>query len=266
MKENLKISVVIRSKNQVKELDFLLMNLKTRYTDQISEIIVLDNNSVDSTQECVIDHGFRYENIDVFSYGGSANLLAEKASNSIVVILSAHAYPVSHDFFTVIQEKFSMNENLAGLRCLHNPNDYRNYINKVPATVDPNKSGLIFCGSAFNKNIWKQHKFKSDITTFEDKEWTLRVLKAGYDIDFAPAIFSYQKTRTKEEEYFRFKNELVGSFKLWHEDVNLIKAFKALMGSLFHLTKRYFIDLFYTLKRFIFTIRFALNKPEKHTR
>jgi hypothetical protein len=31
--------------------------------------------------------------------------------------------------------------------------------------------------------------FREDVATFEDKEWTVRVLKEGYAIDFVESIF-----------------------------------------------------------------------------
>ncbi len=115
--------------------------------------------------------------LEKFSYGGSANFAAQKAKYPIVVIFSAHSYPVSHDFFKLISKKFNENPNLAGLRCLHSSNDYKNFINKFHAKSDPNRSGLIFSGSAFNKKVWEKHPFREDVATFEDKEWSKRVLK-----------------------------------------------------------------------------------------
>ena len=149
------ISVVIRNKNQEKALSFLLKNLTERYMNDISEIIVIDNMSTDKSVDIARHYGAKFITIKNFTYGGSANLAAKEAINNIIVIFSAHSYPISHDFFSLISKKFEKREDLAGLRCLHNSNDYRNFINKVNSQTDPNKSGLIFSGSAFNKKIWK---------------------------------------------------------------------------------------------------------------
>ena len=164
-----KITVVIRNKNQSIALEFLLKDLKERYSNDIDEIIVIDNNSIDDSEKIIYKYGAKLIKLENFSYGGSANLAAKSASNSIIVLFSAHSYPVSHDFFSQIKIRFDKNENLAGLRCLHNPGDYKNYINGVSSLNDPNVSGLIFCGSAFNKKVWESHKFKDDIRTMEDK-------------------------------------------------------------------------------------------------
>ncbi|MFT5251370.1 MAG: glycosyltransferase involved in cell wall biosynthesis [Flavobacteriales bacterium] len=257
------ISVVIRNKNQANALSFLLKNLRERYFDDIAEIIVVDNLSIDSSKEVAEQFGARFVTIENFSFGGSANVCAREARFPIVVIFSAHSYPISHDFFKLIQIKFDENPNLAGLRCLHSSNDYRNFINTIPATIDPNKSGLIFSGSAFSKAVWEKYPFREDVATFEDKEWTVRVLKEGYAIDFVEAIFSYEIQRTPQQLLFRFKNDVVGNYQLWHKDVSINTAFSAFYGSFYISFRNFGIELYYNLKRFLFLILFINNKPKK---
>ena len=257
------ISVVIRNKNEAPALAFLLKNLTTRYADEVDDIVVVDNLSEDSSEAIAKQYGARFVTIKDFSFGGSANVCAREAKHPIVVIFSAHSYPVSHDFFKLIAQKFKSNPNLAGLRCLHQSNDYRNYINNIPASQDPNKSGLIFAGSAFSKTIWEQHPFREDVPTFEDKEWTTRVLKAGYDIDFVPAIFHYEITRSPKQLFFRFKNDLRGNYQLWHEEVSVFSAFKGVFMSVIRAFRNGFTDVYYALARLVYTMRFKMNKPKK---
>jgi glycosyltransferase involved in cell wall biosynthesis len=257
------ISVVIRNKNQEKELEFLLKNLNTRYSNDIDEIIVIDNLSSDNSKKISLEYNAKFVTIENFGYGISANLAAKSVRNNIVVIFSAHSYPVSDDFFKQIKIRFDKNQNLAGLRCLHNKNDYENYINNVSAKTDPNKSGLIFCGSAFSKNVWQKNHFKDEINTFEDKEWTCRVLKAGYDIEFSPSIFCYSKNRNFQENFFRFKNETIGSYQLWHSEITFRNIFNSFFGSILKIFKTFIFNIIYTFKRTFFLIKFVLNKPEK---
>lgn len=257
------ISVVIRNKNEDKALAFLLKNLTERYQDDIDEIIVIDNLSTDNSEAVCEKYGSRFVTIKNFSFGGSANLCAKESKHPIIVIFSAHSYPVSHDFFKLIKEKFNANSNLAGLRCLHNSNDYKNFINNVTATKDPNKSGLIFAGSAFSRSVWEKYPFKENVATFEDKEWTTRVLKAGYHIDFVASIFNYEIKRSKKQLFFRFKNDVVGNYQLWHDDVTFLKASKGFFGALMNTVKHFFIDLWYVVSRYFYLIKFIFNKPDK---
>lgn len=257
------ISVVIRNKNQDKALAFLLDNLTRRYNSSIDEIVVLDNESTDTSLSVIQQYGVKLVTEENFGYGSSANLAAASVRNDIVVIFSAHAFPVSHDFFEVIRQRFVENENLAGVRCIHNSNDFKAYILERKATQDVQSCGLIFCGSAFNRNVWKNHKFKDDISTFEDKEWSQRVLEAGYDIEFAPAIFCYDIKRSNSQEFFRYKNEVKGSYQLWHKNLTLKNVVNSFIGS----TLKSFVALAtgikFSVKRLIFHINFLLNKPDK---
>ncbi|MFV8322612.1 glycosyltransferase [Flavobacterium sp. LS2R12] len=257
------ISVVIRNKNQSVALSFLLKNLTERYAGDIAEIIVVDNLSTDSSKEVAEQFGARFVTIENFSFGGSANVCAREARFPVVVIFSAHSYPVSHDFFKLIQTKFDRNPNLAGLRCLHSTNDYKNFINKIPATVDPNKSGLIFSGSAFSRVVWEKYPFREDVVTFEDKEWTTRVLKEGYAIDFVESIFCYDIKRTRKQLFFRFKNDVVGNYQLWHQEIRIVSALKGFLSGVFYLMKSFILDLWYVVLRFLYLLKFIFNKPEK---
>ncbi len=257
------ISVVIRNKNQSKALEFLLSNLTNRYGDELSEVIVVDNLSIDNSKAVSEKYNARFETISKFSYGGSANFCAEKANHDIVVLFSAHSYPVSPDFFLTIKSAFKNNKNLAGVRCLHSSNDYKNYIQNISAKEDPNKSGLIFSGSAFRKSIWENIKFNEDVPTFEDKDWTKRVLKAGYDIEFAPVIFSYSIYRNSKQMFFRFKNDLIGNYQIWHEEPKLTSIIKGTLFSIINAIKIMFIAIYYALRRLLFTLKFKFNKPKK---
>ncbi|MBF7090624.1 glycosyltransferase [Flavobacterium sp. ALJ2] len=258
------ISVVIRNKNQDKALEFLLRNLTERYMSDIDEIIVIDNLSIDDSKAVAEKYNANFITIEKFSYGGSANFAAKCAKNDIVVIFSAHSFPVSHDFFKLIEEKFKGREDeLAGLRCLHNINDYSGYINNISSIDDYNRAGLIFAGSVFNKRVWEKHPFMSDITTFEDKEWTKRVIAEGYKIEFVPSIFCYQINRTKAQNFFRFKNETIGSYQLHHANYTMFKSLKGFVHSGFKITSNYFTDIFYVFKRFFFMIKFLINKPNR---
>jgi glycosyltransferase involved in cell wall biosynthesis len=257
------ISVVVRNKNQDKALEFLLRNLTERYSEDISEIIVIDNLSTDNSRKVSLKYNSRFESVEKFSYGGSANFAAKQATNPIIVIFSAHSYPVSHDFFKLIKKKFKENPKLAGLRCLHSSNDYRNFINKVSAKSDPNKSGLIFSGSAFSKKVWEQHPFREDVATFEDKEWTKRVLENGFEIDFVESIFCYEIKRSKRQYYFRFKNDLIGNYQLWHQDISFLKISKGYLTNFFRLFRDLFVDLYYATMRYFFSIKFIFKKPNK---
>ena len=99
--------------------------------------------------------------------------------------------------------------------------------------------------------------------TFEDKEWSKRVLGLGYEIDFSPSIFAYDIKRTPEQKFFRFKNEVIGGYQLWHTDFKKTTLLKNFIFSILSIIKRSIVDLYYTIKKFFFVIKFIFNKPKR---
>ncbi len=147
---------------------------------------------------------------------------------------------------------------------MHSTNDYRAFIKGIKAKENPNRAGLIFSGSAFRRSVWEEHPFREDVATFEDKEWSKRVLEVGYDIEFVPAIFHYDIKRSKQQEFFRFKNDMIGNYQLWHKDVPIVSASKGFLITVFKLKITFVKDVWYALKRYIHTFKFNMNKPEKY--
>lgn len=259
-----KITIAVRTQNQKSQVSFFLENIQRRYINDIDEVLILDNLSEDDTKSIVEKYSFtRYISIKNFSYGRSANLIAQEAKNDIIVIFSAHSYPVSWDFFKIIKLRFENNSNLAGVRCLNYDGDYKNYINKSAnrsiiintKKEDYNIGGLVFAGSAFNKKVWKKINFDDNIITFEDKDWSKKVLQAGFDIEIAPVIFCYNIKRTKAQLFFRYKNELLGSINTHGYKLTFKNLVKGIFGPFKIIFKNFIEDNYFQLKKSVFLIK-----------
>lgn len=261
----MKISVVIRSKNEEESLEFLLEVLHTKYLNDIDEVIVLDNLSEDHSEEVCKKFGVRFVSIKKFSYGGSANLAASEALHEIVVIFSAHSYPVSHDFFKIIKAKFEKSQGkLAGIRCLHNNNDYRLYLKSIKTKDSPNIGGLIFSGSAFSKSIWQEYPFNANVKTFEDKEWTIRMLQIGYEIEVAPCIFHYYIKRTDQQLFFRFKNNTIGAYQIFGKEITYSEIFKNFIAFFVNGLITFFVAIYYNFRRLLFLLYLKITGYKKY--
>lgn len=261
----MKISVVIRNKNEAEALKFLLFVLKSRYHNDIDEIIVLDNLSTDDSLEICQYYDARVVSIEKFSYGGSANIAAAEAKNDIVVIFSAHSYPVSHDFFSLIKNKFlTVGDQLAGVRCIHNNTDYRVYLKGIKSVDSPNLGGLIFSGSAFSRKLWEKHPFNENVRTFEDKEWSKKMLERGYTIEVVPSIFCYYVKRSQKQHFFRFKNDVIGGYQLFNKQPTYLYILKSFL--IFFV--RGFVELvkaiYYNFRRTFFMLSLKLKGFNKH--
>lgn len=261
----MEISVVIRNKNEADSLEFLLSVLQNKFQNDINEVIVLDNLSTDNSQEVSEKFGARFVTVREFSYGGSANIAASEAANEIVVIFSAHSYPVSHDFFKLILERFQSGDSkLAGIRCIHNNSDFKVYLSGIQSADSPNLGGLNFAGSAFSKLIWEKHPFNENVRTFEDKEWTLRMLKMGYKIEVAPCIFNYYIKRSQKQLFFRFKNDTIGSFQIFNKKVSYSYIFKSFFAFFIFGISDLISAIFYNFRRLLFLIAVKIRGFEAY--
>jgi len=256
------ISVVIRNKNEKSILTFLLQVLQKQYAREIYEIIVIDNLSTDGSQQLALEMGAKVVTIHDFSYGKSANLAMESSTGDLVLIMSAHSYPVSHDFFHVIKKHFLGRSDLAGVRCLHFHGDYRKYLTGQTWKDDLNGCGLTFACSVVNKKMWLDEKFVDDIQQCEDKEWTKRIVSKGYTVEFVPAIYCYEIKRTKKQLFTRFKNDIIINYQLWGDDISFTGALRKFFATNFYLVYDYCIDFYYNFKKTIWLFSFVANKPK----
>src|SRR4051812_9816594 len=93
------ISIIIRNRN---EADYLAQVLRALSLQARSayEVIIVDNESSDDSIEVAKRAGARIISIGKreFSYGKALNLGVREASGEIIVLLSAHSYPLGACF------------------------------------------------------------------------------------------------------------------------------------------------------------------------
>ena len=210
------ISIVIRNKNEADALNTILGILTDRYSGDYSEIIIVDNASTDSSKMIAAKYGCKVVNIDDFSYGRATNLGIEKASSDFVLLLSAHAIPIGKSFFNRALGLFNNNKNLAGVRFINSVENYKRAIENDFKVLEPLKYGLMTACSIVNKKVWLIHKFDEDLPFSEDKEWSDRVCKKGFEIKDLDETFFYFVKRDLKSSILRYKNETLSEYLL-HE-------------------------------------------------
>jgi len=231
------ISVIIRNKNEAEVLESILTVLSTVYADDIDEIIVVDNNSTDKSVEVAKKYNCKIVNIKQFTYGKAINLGIEHAKNNLVLLLSSHAVPVGNSFFKNSILEFTHNPSLAGMRYI---NSFTNYLRAEKNNFfvkDGLSYGLMAACAMVNKKVWNEFKFDEKLIASEDKEWSKRVINAGYKIKDFNETFFYHINRTEEGSLKRLKIETVAHYQL--HDLQYPSFTKIIMI----FAKKLFIDL-----------------------
>jgi glycosyltransferase involved in cell wall biosynthesis len=202
MAPTINISIIIRSKNEEKFIEFTLNSIRKQNLSHTFEIIVVDSGSQDRTLEIVRRYGARLIEIPEreFTYGRSLNLGAEEAKGDFIVNLSAHATPKSRQWLEKLIAPFD-NKNVAGTYGRQisdgDVNPFEAYKNERffgPERLEFNtkggdsKRGTHFSNSnsAVRKEIWERFMFNEEVGWAEDLMWQEEVLNAGFSIVYTP--------------------------------------------------------------------------------
>ena len=101
-------SIVIRAFNEEKHLGRLLEGI-SQQTIQDVQVILVDSGSTDNTVKIAIEKNVQVISIDPgdFTFGRSLNMGIEAAESDLVLIASAHVYPVYPDWIEKMLGPFS---------------------------------------------------------------------------------------------------------------------------------------------------------------
>jgi len=208
------VSIVIRNKNEAQALESILNILRKVYSEDIDEIIIVDNNSTDKSVQIAEKYNCKIVVIESFTYGKAINLGIDNAKNDLVLLLSSHAVPVGNSFFKNSIKEFNINPDLAGIRYI---NSYSNYIranNNNFFVKDGLKFGLMAGCAMVSKKVWSNFKFDENLVFSEDKEWSDRIIKAGYFVKDFNETFFYHIIRDEKSSLNRWKNETIAHYQL----------------------------------------------------
>jgi rhamnosyltransferase len=188
------ISVIIRARDQVAEVDRVLTLLRDqRVAGSRVEAIVVDNGSTDGTAMIAERHGARVIALPTgaFTFGGALNLGAANARGSLLVALSADAFPPDEQWLERLVAP------LADKRVACVSGD-RFGPDAEPLSA-PLEQDLALAGrrpewgysnaaGAFRADLWRRRPFRSDLPGCEDKEWALHWLERDHVCVIDPAL------------------------------------------------------------------------------
>ena len=212
------ISVVIRNKNEERSLARTLHILTSMYSEDISEIIVIDNLSIDDSARIAESYGAKVVTIEKFTYGKAINLGVSVAKGPYVLLLSSHAVPVGRSFFKNALELITKNKSIAGGRFVNSVANYERALKNHFRIKDGLTSGLMAACAIVSKDVWEKVKFDEDLGFSEDKAWSEAVLKEGYKLIEIPETFFYYPLRNSNAEIVRWKNETLAHYQLFEKE------------------------------------------------
>lgn len=202
-----KISVVIRTYNEIKHIKEVLESLKIQ-TYKDFEIIVIDSGSNDGTLDVLKNYNINLVNIDKedFNYSYASNLGVLHSTGEIICFLSGHSVPVYDSYLEDINKIFQNSKigacygDVVALEdgsIYEKTYNYLGYIKnrlfkgtneiQLETKIHP---GIFSCSNAAaRKKLLVSHPFKEELGTGgEDVEVAYRILKDGFFIAKVPSL------------------------------------------------------------------------------
>jgi glycosyltransferase involved in cell wall biosynthesis len=195
----LKVSIIIRTKNEGKALPEVLRKIKKQAYGGEAEIIVVDSGSTDNTLSSAREAGCSVIELpqEKFSFGRSINEGVKKATGGFIVLLSGHTLPADEIWLKELIKGFDDRDTAAvfgrqvpvkGFDPFEEWQFYRNFPSKISFLRSLPLRGDTFSNAncAIRREILLKYPFDETLPGSEDREWAGRIKKYGFKIKYIP--------------------------------------------------------------------------------
>jgi hypothetical protein len=215
-----KASVVVRTLNEARHLEELLLGIAQQKTDGLDcEVVLVDSGSTDETLSIAEKYGCRILHItrEQFSFGRSLNMGCEAASGDFLVITSGHCVPASPHWLKNLCQplldgvaQYSYGKQLGGATSQFS--EHRVFDKYFPDTSSIPQQGF-YCNNANSsllKSVWQTYRFDEDLTGLEDMELAQRLVRDGGLVAYvADAPVYHYHAETWPQVLRRFEREAI---------------------------------------------------------
>lgn len=219
-------SIVIRAYNEEKYIIQLLEGIRQQTIKDV-EIILVDSGSTDQTVAIAASFGAQIVPIPSteFTFGRSLNRGIQAATHELIVIASAHVYPVYPDWLEALLRPFGDSRIALTYGKQRGPeaakfSEQQIYHQWYPDVSKPHQS-TAFCNNAnaaIRKSLWEQNPYDETLTGLEDLAWAKWAKHQGYDIAYvAEAEIVHIHNETPRGVFNRYCREGMAFKKIYPE-------------------------------------------------
>jgi rhamnosyltransferase len=212
----MRASIVIRLYNEEKHIARLLEGI-AQQTEKDLEMILVDSGSTDRSLEIASQYPVQVVHIqpEQFTFGYSLNQGISLAQGELIVIASAHVYPVYPDWIDSLLAPFA--DPQVGLtygkqrgNALNKFSEQQIFHHWYPDTSQPHQP-YPFCNNAnaaIRRSSWEIDHYNETLPGLEDLEWAQRIMAKGYAINYvAEAEVVHVHEETPQGVYNRYRRE-----------------------------------------------------------
>jgi glycosyltransferase involved in cell wall biosynthesis len=219
----MKCSIVIRAYNEEKHIGRLLEGIKHQTLKDV-EVILVDSGSTDSTVEIAESYGAQIVRIPAneFTFGRSLNFGIQAAAGDLIVIASAHVYPVYPDWLASLLYPFEDETIALTYGKQRGPESAKFSEKQIFYQWFPDAGKLhqetAFCNNAnaaIRKSLWQKKPYDETITGLEDLAWAKWAKEQGHNIAYIPeAEIIHIHNETPRGVYNRYRREAMAFKKI----------------------------------------------------
>lgn len=220
------ISVVIRCFNEERTIGRLLTGIAAQ-TTPVRQIVVVDSGSTDGTLSVASRFQVELHSIPPadFSFGRSLNLGCRAATGDLVVIASAHVYPVYDTWLERLTAPFvdpaialSYGRQVGGPRTAYSERQVLG--TWFPATSNPRQRHPFAnnANACIRRSEWAVTPYDEELTGLEDLDYATRLLASGRDIAYvaeAPVVHIHEETWNQVVN--RYRREAIAHRRIFHD-------------------------------------------------
>jgi len=219
-------SLVIRAYNEAQHLPRLLDGIQQQTVKDV-EIILVDSGSTDETIAVAESYGAQVVRIPSveFTFGRSLNFGVRAATRELVVIASAHVYPVYPDWLECLLRPFEDGQvalvygKQRGMET-SKFSEHRIFRQWFPDADIPQRDSP-FCNNAnaaIRRSLWERQPYDETLTGLEDLAWAKWAQGAGQAVSYAAhAEIVHIHDETPRDVYNRYRREAMAFKRIFPE-------------------------------------------------
>ncbi len=245
-------SIIIRAYNEEAHIGRLLTGI-TQQSAEGLEIILVDSGSTDDTVK--IAERFPVKIIPIkpetFTFGSALNRGIQASSADIIVIASAHVYPIYPDWLEQLLTPFADPKVALVYGKQRGNGDSKFSEHQIFARWFPEQSQSHqlhpFCNNAnaaVRRSLWEQHPYDETLTGLEDLAWARWAMDEEYKIAYsAEAEIAHIHDERPRGVYNRYRREAIAFKRIFPDEEFSLWDFMRL--SVFNI----FSDLWHALRQ-----------------
>lgn len=209
-------SIIIRAYNEEKHIGRLFEGISHQNQKDL-QVILVDSGSTDQTKEIALQHGAELISIQPqeFTFGRSLNMGIAKAGADLIVMASAHVYPVYPDWLETLLNPFTDEKTgltygkQRGAETTHfSENQIFHHWYPDRSVLNQNHPFCNNANAAIRRSLWEIHPYDENLPGLEDLEWGKWVQQQGYSISYcAEAEVIHVHNENLSGIYNRYKRE-----------------------------------------------------------